>query len=228
MLASLFIVELMSRILQAVEETVARSAICNFRFEHLFQFTGIRFRDTGRKDNALAFLDVHFKIAGNVKVFIEIVATFLFFRILNSSIPVGLEMELVFLVQLHEQLRITWIHTSLYTIFYQLIVPTCLGILMRVFAYTTKSQERPEAQGCGRMGIDQSVTYQNAVLVMYKNLLLTKDNASHTVSCRRDILTVELTDIFMSVGTEMIALILVQSQVKLCTMLNYRLIQRRE
>ena len=194
----------------------------------MFQFTGINFRNAGREYHAFSLLDIHLKVAGNIKVLIEIITTFLLLGIFNTSIPVGLEMEFILLVQLHEQFRITGIHTGLDTIFHQLIIPTGLRILVRIFAHTAESQEGTETQCRGRMGIDKRITNQNTVLMMYKNLFLTEDNASHTVSCSRDVLAIKLTDVFMSVGTEVIALIFVQSQIKLCTVLNYRFVQRRE
>lgn len=64
--------------------------------------------------------------------------------------------------------------------------------------------------------------------MVYKNLFLAKDHATHTISRSRDVLTIKLTDVFVSVGTEMIALIFVQSQIELCTVLNYRFVQRRK
>ena len=55
----------------------------------------------------------------------------------------------------------------------------------------------------------------------------TEDYTSDTVSSCRDMLTVKLTDILVSIRTKVVSLIFVQSQVKLRTMLNYRFIKRR-
>ena len=63
--------------------------------------------------------------------------------------------------------------------------------------------------------------------MMYKNFLLSKDDSPNTVSCSRNMLTIKFADIFMSVRTIIITLIFVQSQVKLCAVLNYRFIKRR-
>ena len=137
-------------------------------------------------------------------------------------------MKFILFVQLHIKFRITGIHTGFNAIFHQLVVTACLRILVRVFAYAAECQERTEPERCCRMGIDQGVTNQNPVLVMYKNILFTEDNTSHTVGSRRDMLAIKFTDILMSIRTKVISLILMQPQVKLRTVLNYRFIQRRQ
>src|SRR3712207_5875188 len=102
MFSSLMVVELMRRILETVIKTVARSTIGHFSLKHLFQPTRRNFRCSRREYNALSFSNIHFEISRNVKIFIKIVSAFLFFRVLNSTIPIGLVMEFTFLVQLHE------------------------------------------------------------------------------------------------------------------------------
>ena len=220
--------ELMCRILQTVIETVTRCTIFHFRFKCLFQFTRGNFRYTGRENNALAFLYIHFEISGNIQVFVEVITTFLFLRILNATIPVRLVVKLIFLIQLHEELGIAGIHTSFYTIFYQLVVAVCLWIFVRIFAHTTKRQERAETKcGC-RMGIYQGITNQNSVFVVYKDLFFAENNSAYTVSCRRDMFAIKFADILMSIRTKVVSLIFMQPQVKLRTVLNYRFIQRRQ
>ena len=137
-------------------------------------------------------------------------------------------MKFVLFVQLHIKFRITRIHTGFNTVFHRLVITACLCIFVRVFAYATECQKGTEPKCCCRMGIDQGVTNQYPVLMMYKNFLFAENNASHTVSSCRDMLAIKLTDILMSVRTKIISLILVQSQVKLCTVLNHCFIQRRQ
>ena len=63
--------------------------------------------------------------------------------------------------------------------------------------------------------------------MMYKDFFFAENHTSNTVSCRRDMFTIKFTDILVPVRTEVISLIFMQSQVKLCTVLNYRFIKRR-
>jgi len=188
-------------------EAVAWRPVFCFCFKYLFQTSGRYFGNTGRKDDTFTFLDIHFEIAGYIKVFVEIVSSFLFFRILDTPIPVGVKMEFIFLVQLHEQFRIAGIHTGFYTVFHQLIVTACLCIFMGILPHASESQKWPETQGCCRMGVDQSITNQNPVFVMYKNFFFTENNSSHTVSRCRNMFTIEFTDIFMPIRTIIISLI---------------------
>ena len=133
-------------------------------------------------------------------------------------------MEFILLVQLHEKFGIAGIHTGFHTIFYQLVVTVRLRIFVRIFAYTAKGQKGAETKcGC-RMGIYQGIANQNPILMMYKNLFLTEDNTSYTVSCCRDMLAIEFTDILMPVRTKVVSLLFMQPQIKLRTVLNYRFI----
>ena len=158
MFTFLLVVELMSGIFQTVIKTITRGTISHFSLKCLFQFAGVISEVPAENTILSPFFISTSKISGNIKVFIEVIASFLFFRIFNSTIPVGLEMELTFFVQLHIQFRITGIHTSFNTIFHQLILAACLRIFVSVLAHTSESKERPEAQSCCRMRIKQSIT----------------------------------------------------------------------
>ena len=98
---------------------------------------------------------------------------------------------------------------------------------MCVLTYTPESEERAEAQSRSRMRIQQSITNQDSIFMMYKDFFFAEDNTSDTVSCCRDMLTIKLADILVSVRTKVVSLLFVQSQVKLRTVLNYRFIKRR-
>ena len=63
-----------------------------------------------------------FKISRHIKVFVEVISAFLFFGILDTTIQVRREVELILFVELHEQLRITGIHAGFNAILYQLVV----------------------------------------------------------------------------------------------------------
>ena len=52
------------------------------------------------------------------------------------------------------------------------------------------------------MGIDQGITNQNPIFMVYENLFLTKDDASYTIGSCGDIFTVKLSDILVPVRTE--------------------------
>ena len=215
------VVELVGRVLQAVEEAVARSAVFHFSSKGLLELACVDFADAGREDNAFALLDVHFEVARYVEVFIEVVATFLLLRILDATIPVGLEMEGVFLVELHEEFGITRVHAGLDTVLNLLVFAAGLCVFMGVLAHAAESQEGAEAQGGSRVGIYQCVTNQNTVFMVHEDFLFAQDYTSNTVSCSRYMFAVKFADILVSVGTVVVSLIFVQPQVKLCTMLNY-------
>ena len=105
--------------------------------------------DAAGEDHALAFLYLQLEIAGHVEVFVEVVSPFLLLGVFDAAIPVGQEVKLVFLVQLHEQLGITRVHARLDAVRDGLVVAACLRILVSVFTHTAKRQERAQAERRG-------------------------------------------------------------------------------
>ena len=97
---------------------------------------------------------------------------------------------------------------------------------MRELPDTPESEEGAEAQCCRRMGIYKSVAYEEPVLVGLKHELLFQYHASHPIHCRRDVVAIHLADILMPVGTVMVALIFMESEVKLRPMLHHGDIER--
>ena len=106
-----------------------------------------------------------------------------------------------------------------------MVLTTGGHILVRKLANATESQERTETQGGGRMGILQSITDQDAVLIMLEDDLLLQDDTSYTISGGRHLGGIKLTDVLVSVRTEIVALILVESEVELSTMLDDRTVE---
>ena len=87
-------------------KTVTRSAVGHLGLKSLLQLAGRNLGDTGGEDNAFPFLYIHFKISRHIKVFVEVISAFLFFGILDTTIPVRLEVELHSLLSCMKQLRI--------------------------------------------------------------------------------------------------------------------------
>ena len=220
------IVELVGSILQTVIISVTRSTVIHLCLEYPLQRTGIfKSRCTCREHYTFTFLDIHLKIAGNIEILIEVISTFLLLRILNASIPVRLEVKLILLVKLHVQFGIARIHARLDTVLNLLIVTIRLIILMRIFTHAAKRQERTETQCGGRVCIYQRITQQHTVFVVYEYNFLTQNDTTHSEGRSRNFITFKLTDVLMSIRAEVIAIILMQSQIELSTMLNHRFIE---
>ena len=64
--------------------------------------------------------------------------------------------------------------------------------------------------------------------MMYESLLFLEDDAAYTVDSGRHALPVKLSDILVSLGTETVTRILVDTKVKLSAVLNHCLIERRK
>ncbi len=76
--------------------------------------------------------------------------------------------------------------------------------------------------------IDQGVTDQDARLVQDEETLAGEDYATDTIGVGRDGLAVEFTDILMSTRCEVVSVVLVDAEMKLCTMLDDGLVERRK
>ena len=156
------------------------------------------------------------------------VATLLLLGVLHTTVPVGAINELALLVGLHIEFGIARIHACLDTVVHHLILLVHLPVFMCKLTYAAEGQEGAQAQGSGRMGFKQSVTDENAVLVMYESLLFLEDYATDTVDGGRHTLPLKLSDVLMSLRTEVGTRILVYAQIKLGAMLNHRLVEGRE
>ena len=171
---------------------------------------------------------MHFKITRYIQIFVEVIPTLLFFRILDASIPIRTEVELILFAQLHVKFRISRIHTCLDTVLYYIITTAGLRILMCILTYATECQIRTEPQDRIRMRIYQCVTDQDTIFMMYKQFLLLQDYPTYTVQSCRQFLTLKFTDVFMATRAVIVSVIFVQSQIKLCPVLDYRFVQRRK
>ena len=220
--------ELVGGIDETVEEVIARGALFDFGIEQPLQTGGLALRCGSGKDDALALLDVHLEISGHVEVLIGSVATLLLLGILDSAIPVGNEVELVLLGELHIEVGVAGIHTGLDTIVYLKILARSHRILMGKLAHTAESQERTETQRGGRVGIYQRVADKDAVLIMLEHHFALKDYATDAIQRGGYFVTIKLTNILMTLGTEVVALILMEAQVELGSMLYHCHVERRK
>ena len=72
------------------------------------------------------------------------------------------------------------------------------------------------------MSIHQRVTYQDAILIMLEDHLFLEDDTTHTIEGSGHFVTIKLTDVLVTLWAVVVALILMQAKVELCTMLYHR------
>ena len=156
------------------------------------------------------------------------IATLLLLRILHATIPVGVVYKLALLVGLHIEFGIARIHACLDTVVHYLILLVHLPVLMSKLTHAAEGQEGAQAQGSGRMGFKQSVTDEDTVLVMHESLLFLEDYATDAVDGGRHTLPLKLSDVLMSLRTEVCTRILVNAKVEFGAVLNHRLVEGRE
>ena len=125
-------------------------------------------------------------------------------------------MELVLLVQLHEQFGVAGVHAGLYTILHQLVVATCLAVLVRILAHTTEGKEGAQSQRSGRVSLQQSVTDKDSIFVVHKEFFLLQDYTTHTINGSRNLFPLKFAYILMSVGAVVVSLILVKGPYGAC------------
>ena len=78
------------------------------------------------------------------------------------------------------------------------------------------------------MCVDQSITNQDAIFIVLEHYLFLQNHTTDTISSSRHLGSIELSDVLVSVWTEIIALILVQTEVELGAMLDNRTVERRQ
>ncbi len=78
------------------------------------------------------------------------------------------------------------------------------------------------------MAIHQGITQQNTILIMLEHHFLLQDDTPHTIQRGGNLVTIEFLDVLVSHRIVVVSLILVQSKIKLSTMLNHCNIQRAQ
>jgi hypothetical protein len=117
--------------------------------------------------------------------------------------------EFILLIELHEELRIARIHASFDSVLHLLIVAAGSSILVSELTHTAESQEWTKTELRRRLSLQKSVTDKDTILIVNKELLLLQDYATHAIDGSRDMFTVKLTDVLVSVGTEIVSLVFV-------------------
>ena len=164
--------ELVGGINETMEEIVAWCAALHFLLKQLRQLARLYLTRRSGKDDTLTFLYRHLEISRHVEILVRGVATFLLFRILDATIPVGIEDELVFLAELHVEIRIAGIHACTDTIIHFVVSPAGGGVLVSELTHAAESHERAEAQCRCRMAIDEGVTKKDSVFIMLEHHFL--------------------------------------------------------
>ncbi len=221
-------IKLFGAVFEAVEEAGAAGASLKLLFVSLGKGLRVAFKRGGGEDYALSLFNFQLEVSGHPEVFTIGYAAVAVLVILNALVPMAVIHPLHGAVKLHEKLRIT-------------VVKACGNAVVgridgfvdgRVFhaevVGIAEGQERPQLQGCGRMGILQGITDEDAVLVRDKHLLLGEYHTADAVGYNRHTLAVKLAYVFMTVRTENIIAVLMQAQIERRPMLNHSFVERRE
>ena len=136
--------------------------------------------------------------------------------------------EFRFVVELHVKARVSFVQTERYAVFGLFIGRVQLIVFHAQACCISECQEWLELECCGRVCFNQSIFDENSVFVCHEYLFLCQDNATDTVSKFGYSVTIEFSQIFVSVRTVHTVFITVNSQIEWCTVLYHRLIQRRK
>ena len=177
------------------------------------------------EDDAIALLDRHFKITWYHEVFGRIIAALTLFRVIETAVPVGLMMPFCLMVELHVKVRITLIETHADTVFHGFEARVGSPVLVRPLPYAAESEERLEAQGRGRMGIEQGVADVETEGGGIVGNFLFQQHAAYAIHPSGHFLPLETYYILVTLRAIILALILMQSEVELCAVLDNRFVE---
>ena len=127
----LAVVELVGGGDQTMVEVVAGHAQVYLLLEKALQRARLDGLRRGGEDDALVLLDGNLEIAWHVEVLVGGVATLLLLRVLDATVPVGLEDELAFLVELHVEVGIAGVHAGLDAVLHLVILTAGHAVLVR-------------------------------------------------------------------------------------------------
>ena len=137
-------------------------------------------------------------------------------------------MELVFGSGLHVQIGVSVIQAHLDTVFHRSITSVGHGVFVRPLAHAAECQERLEAQRGGRMGFQQGVADEEAIAVCAEHHFLFQQNAADAINPCGNFFPFEADNILMPLGTVVVALVFVQTQIEFGSVLYHRFVERGE
>ncbi|KXB43264.1 hypothetical protein HMPREF1870_01297 [Bacteroidales bacterium KA00344] len=212
---------------QTVEKVVARSTVVYFLGEQRPQSPCVAFARGSGENHTVAFPDVQFEIARHIEIFIRGIAALLLFGIFDATIPVWLKYKIALARELHIKFRIAGIQAGLDAVVHFLIISVDDGVLVRKLSHAPKGQKRFETQRRRRVGIEQRVTNQDAVLIVLKYHFLLHHYSADAVDGGRHLVAIVRADIFVPIRAVVVALILMQTEVESRSVLNDSTVERR-
>ena len=99
-------------------------------------------------------------------------------------------------------------------------------VLVCELSHAAESEERAETQFGGRVCVDEGVAYEDTVLIVLEHHLFLEHYTSHPVNRGGHLVAVELADVLMTFGAVVVALVFVESEVELRTVLHHRDVER--
>ena len=224
----MFVVELLCGIFQCGKEVGSTGAFLFFGCKEAFQCAHRNRFGAGREYDGFTLFNIQFEIARNEQILVVGIAALLFFQIFDAAVPIGLRHKSYLFVGLHHQIGITGIHTTRNAVFYLLIIAIGFIVFVRQFVDIAECEERFQAQFCGRMGFEQGVTDQHAVFARHKYAFFLQNDAAHAVNGRCHRVDMKFANVLMPARAEIIAVVFVNAEIELCSMLNDRFVARRQ
>ena len=220
--------KLMGGVDETLVEIVDRLVLLHFLLHLALHLRGVHLRESGAEHDLLALAYLRLEVARDKQVLVGIVSALAFARIVEAAIPRRGVDKGALLVHLHVEFRIAGVKAHPDAALHLAVVGVCGPVLMGKLGDAPEGEERPQAQRGARVGVEQRVADEYARLSSLKRHLLLQHDAAHTVDGRRHLDPFEMSDIFVSLGTEVIALVFVQRKVELGPVLYHRLVERGE
>ena len=134
-------------------------------------------------------------------------------------------MPFCLMVELHVKIGITLIETHADTVFYCFEARVGSPVLVRPLPYAAESEEGLEAQGGCRVGIEQGVANVEAEGGGVVGNFLFQQHAAYAIHPSGHFLPLETYYILVTLRAIILALILMQSEVELCAVLDNRFVE---
>ncbi len=154
--------------------------------------------------------------------------TLLLFGILDAAVPVGLEDEFHLSRELHVEVGIAWVHAGSDAVFHFCIVSAGHTVLMCELSDASEGEEGTELQGCRRVCVIEGVSDEESVFIMLKDNFFSEYHTTNAVGGGGHLVAIKRLDILVAHGAVVVALILVQTEVESCSMLDDTTVERRE
>lgn len=219
-LLPLLIIGLIHQIFRAIMGAIAQDTINRLKLGDLLRLTKEGLKSANKRSGTFPFLCVRFGVSQRVGIFIRIVSTFLFFKVLSAAVPIELRIRLVLFIRLRRRLQVAKVRTNFGTVLCRLMITTYLHVFIHMLTRATRYRRETRAGYNYQVNVSRNVAGRGPVFVICRGLFLAGSSTSCAVNDYKSVFAIGLSSVLIPIEARIISLVLVRPRIRLHAILG--------